>query len=278
MTETVEIFLERAEALLVTGDVTDALAELDQATRLAPDDPRPHFRRAELWIGLGDVQSLKKAWLALVRAITLGMDSAEVHFHLMRTLFELNELEGAQAAYEAAVRLDRGNARLREWGLRIAIRAGDLTRALKLVRKEKAAMPDDFHWMRWEAEILLRQGALSAARKAYTAVLRLHAPARPDPAAWDASRWGDLYLRRAEICRRQGDYPAALADLAQAGAFVPDDPGVSFGRGLVLWAQGDPDGALPYLGAALSAAGPDVRAGFRQELAGYPRLADLPLD
>jgi hypothetical protein len=72
-----------------------------------------------------------------------------------------------------------------------------------------------------------------------------------------------------------GDLSAALADLESAEAYVPDEPGVPFGRGLVAWAAGDTDGAFTLLRAGLAAAGPEVRAGFWTELERYPRRDDL---
>ena len=274
MTDSVNSLLERADALLAGGDFEAALAALDAASRLDATDPRPQRQRAELWIGLGGPANLRQAWLALVRAIALGLDDLDVHFQLMRTLYELGEWDSAQVAYETALKLDPTNARLREWALRLAVAAGDLPRALDVAHVERAADPANRYWQRWEADLLRQTGDLTAARQVLDSLLAA-SPADLDPNAFDAAQWADLILQRADVCRQLGDFAAALDDLARAEVCMPGEPAVTFGRGLVAWGQGDPDAAFDLLRAGLTAAAPEVRAAFWEALAAYPRLDAL---
>ncbi len=282
MSDLLEDLLRTADDRLLVGQVQDALDALDQAVRAAPADPRPYARRAALLIGLAQTppgvepaRSLRLAVADLDRAIALGGKTAAVCFLRLRALAELSDLPAARAACAEALALDGGNPRLREWGVRLAIRAGDPVEALRLVRAELAAAPNDFGWQRWEAEALLLAGDWAAARESFAALIAAHAPADPEAAPWEAPGWGAIYLQRAEACRRMGDFDAALADLDRAESFVPDDPALPFGRGLIAWAQGDKGRAFALLRAGLAAAGPGVRTGFWRALAGYPRLDEL---
>ncbi len=264
--------LHAADQLLLFGEVEEALARLDQAVLAAPDAPLPYCRRAELLIRLGTTADLQAAREDLHRAIALGMDTPGLYFTLMRTLIELGDLPAARAAYGRAVALAPADARLREWGVRLALQDGDTAGALTLVRAERAAAPENFHWARWEVELLLLSGDDAGARRALDALI---AAPMPFPAAWDAAPRGDLYLKRAAACRRLGDLAAARADLEQAAACVPGDPALAFERGLLIWMDGDPDGAYPALLEGLRAARAAVQAGFWAELAAYPRQDDL---
>lgn len=273
MTDSPENLLKTADAFLQFGEVDDALAALDAAVQAAPDDPLPCLRRAEVLTSAG--RNLHQALADLERAAALGMDTVRLHFKRMIVLAELGEIAAARAAHAQAVHLDADDPRLWEWGIRLAVLAGDLAGALALIRQVRKKQPSAFGWARREAALLLQMGAFAAARDAFTALIETHAPADPTPGGWEASQWVEVYLARAEAYRRLDDFDAALADLACAEQHLPDDPGIPFGRGLVAWARGDADGAFPLLRAGLESAAPGVREAFWHALAGYPRLDDL---
>lgn len=295
MSEPLDDLLEKAEYLLLGGDPRDALDMLVEAAQAAPDDPRPYARQAEIRVSLGEPDAdgeggslLCRAVDDLDRAAALGLDTAETRFLKLRALAALGDLPAARAAYAAALALDPDNGRLREWGVTLAVRAGDLPEALRLVKGELAAAPGSFHWGRWRADLLLQSGEVAGAHDAYTALLETHlsseAPADGPPAALvDAQSWlaverGGLLLKRAGARRRLGDFAGALADLAAAAVILPDDPAIPFERGLVAWGQGDQPAAFDLLRDGLAAAAPEVRAGFRAVLDGYPRREDLFTD
>ncbi len=267
--------LQTADVLLLDGDTTGALETLARAHRASPNSPEPYYHRAELLVSMGGESNLKKAWMDLVRAITLGMNGVEVHFALMRTLVDMGQIEAAKAAYVEAIALDPQNVRLREWAIRLAILDDNLPQALRLAQKEESRAPGNFHWMRWEAELLLMTADYAGACKAFSALIEAHAPAEITPGGWEASQWGDILLKRAEACRMAGDFAGARADLDSAEAYIPGEPGIPFGRGLIAWAYGDTDTAFDLLTAGLTTAAPGVRTRFWEALADYPRQQEL---
>jgi tetratricopeptide (TPR) repeat protein len=275
MPDSLDNLLEKADLLLLGGDAEDALIELKAAAQLAKDDARPHLRQAEILIGLGGAARLKQAWLALLRAIALGERTTATYFLLMRTLATLGDFSGAQDAYNSALALDPANPRLREWGVRLARQRGATALALELVQAERAQTPDDFHWQRWEAELLVEQGDYAAAQAVLDGLLAACPPESLVAGAWDAPQWAALFLVRADARRHQGDLTGATADIDQAADLTPDDPAIPFQRGMVTWAAGDADGAYPLLHAGLTAASPILRADFTTQLTDYPRRADL---
>lgn len=273
MTDSLENLLRTADAFLQFGEVDDALAALDEAAHAAPDDPLPYLRRAEVLASAG--RDLRQALADLDRAAALGMDTVRLHFRRMIVLAELGEVAAARAAHAEALRLEADNPRLWDWGVRLALLAGDLAGALALVRTVREKQPGAFGWARREATLLLQTGDWATARDAFTALIEAGAPADPIPGAWEASQWVEIYLARAEAHRHLANFDAALADLACAEKHLPDDPGIPFGRGLVAWARGDADGAFPLLRAGLESAGPGVREEFWRALVDYPRRGDL---
>ncbi len=273
MTDSLENLLKTADAFLQFSEVDDALAALDEAVQVAPDDPLPYLRRAEVLASAG--RDLRQALADLDRAAALGLDTVRLHFKRMIVLTELGEVAAARAAHAEAFRLEADNPRLWDWGVRLAVLAGDLAEALALIRQVREKQPGALGWARREAALLLQMGDFAAARDAFTALIETRAPVDPTPGAWEASQWVEAYLARAEAHRRLGDFDAALADLACAEKHLPDDPGIPFGRGLVAWARGDADDALPLLQAGLESAAPGVQDEFWRALADYPRLSDL---
>ena len=70
----------------------------------------------------------------------------------------------------------------------------------------------------------------------------------------------DLIFKRAELNRQHEDWPAALADYAKVDAITPGLPGVHFGRGSILLAQGKTAAAIAALDLGLAAAPENVEA------------------
>lgn len=269
-----ELFLI-ADALLVSGDVEGAKGKIAEAIRAAPGSPEPYYHRAELLSRLGGTENLKQAWMNLVRAITLGMQTPEVHLSLMRTLIALGEWDAAQAAYVEAVALAPGDAHVREWGVRLSMKRGNLTQALQLARRELDTQPGNLHWMRWVADLLMQSEAYQEAFDAFDALLEKHTPPAPTPVTMETAQWGEIFLKRAEASLRLGNLEEACADLDRAELYVPGEPGLAFVHGLIAWTSGDDDSAFPLLYSALTSAAPELRSGFITELADYPRLDSL---
>lgn len=220
MTGTLQALLEAADLLLLGGDVPEALEQLAQAATLAPDDPLPHLRRAEILVRQGAPADWHAALAALDAAEARGLATANLYFLRMRACAALGQLAAAQAAHAAAVALNPDDARLREWAVRLALAAHDLAGALACVQAERTAAPDNFHWARWEAELLLESGAARAALAAYDALLADHYPVDLAPGDWAAPTWAAILYGRAAVHDQLGDAPAAQADRTQAALLV----------------------------------------------------------
>lgn len=210
-----------ADLLLLGGDVPDALDRLAQAAALAPDNPEPYFRRAEILVRQGAPEDLQAALDALDTAQACGLATVDLHFLRMRACIELGQAEAARAAYAAAVAVAPEDARLREWAVRLALAVGDPVAALVRVQAERAADPDNFCWARWEAELLLETGATAKAVAAYSALLADHCPADLIAGDWAAPAWAAILYGRAAAFDRLGDLSAAQADRARAASLIP---------------------------------------------------------
>jgi predicted O-linked N-acetylglucosamine transferase (SPINDLY family) len=92
---------------LARGASADALAWLDAASRLAPDDAETQVRRCGLLLGLGRVA---EAVLAGRRATALGPHLASAHLNLAGALEARDDIEGALDGYRRALALAPGDA------------------------------------------------------------------------------------------------------------------------------------------------------------------------
>jgi tetratricopeptide (TPR) repeat protein len=275
MPDTLADLLQVADYLLLGGDALDALEMLARAQTTAPDSPEPPYRMAEILISLGGTDHLTAARDHLRQAIALGADEADAYFRLMQVHIDLNHIPAAQDAYTQAVQRDPANARLREWGIRLALLRNDLGAALVQAERELASAPENFHWQRWVADLRLQTGDAAGARAMFDALIAAHLPADLPAEDWFAAQWGAILVSRADACRRVGDLDAASASLDRAEALIPDDPGILVGRGLVAWQADDDERAYDLLRAGLAAAPPEVRARLWPELADYPRREAL---
>lgn len=73
---TAEIVLASGEALAACGSLPTAIAEFQRATRLAPDDGRPHWQVALLWLAAGEADKAEAA--ADIAESMGGADDAEI--------------------------------------------------------------------------------------------------------------------------------------------------------------------------------------------------------
>ncbi|GAB4572696.1 MAG: hypothetical protein Kow0077_12870 [Anaerolineae bacterium] len=219
----VDDWLHTADLLLLGGDVDEALAMLRLAQAAAPDDPEPYFRAAEILIAQGEREALAEAVQHLRAAAARGMASAELFFLQMRASYELGDLMAAQQAYDAAVTHHPHDARLREWGPRLALAAGKVQHALTLIRLERQAAPESADWLRWEAEVLYRAGELRAAYAAYSDLIANYMPPGLKAGDWAAPQWAAVLLARAEVAHELGDEAGATIDRARAAVLVPGE-------------------------------------------------------
>jgi predicted TPR repeat methyltransferase len=95
---TAEVVLASGEALAAAGSLPTAIAEFQRAVRLAPDDGRPHWRIAQLWLSAGEAD---KAEEAAGVALTMGGIDGEA---VVRLRDEAQKMRGAHRADAGYVR------------------------------------------------------------------------------------------------------------------------------------------------------------------------------
>ena len=84
-----------------------------------------------------------------------------------------------------------------------------------------------------------------------------------------------LLVKRGHANRHNAAYSAADADYQAAERLIPNDPLLTFNRGLLAALQGDEATAANLCRAAYDAGSRELRARMRDELANDVRLATL---
>jgi len=97
-----EAYLDRARALVATGDMKAARVDLDLATEDAADDPLAWLLSATLARRMGD---LPRAKLDIAQALRRSADDASVQLEAGNIAAAGGEAERAQAAWKEAARL-----------------------------------------------------------------------------------------------------------------------------------------------------------------------------
>ncbi|MCZ6716261.1 MAG: tetratricopeptide repeat protein [Gammaproteobacteria bacterium] len=116
-----QLYLERGLALLRAGKDSMAVAQIQRAVALNPDDA---YALATLGHALQLAGRIGEAAAAFERALALGLDDPSVHYRFGMALESLDQQEGADEQYVAALLLDDS---LREARLMLAnsmMRAG----------------------------------------------------------------------------------------------------------------------------------------------------------
>ncbi len=126
-----QLYLERGLALLRAGKDSMAVAQIEKALALNPDDA---YALATLGQALQLVDRISAAAAAFERALALGLDDSSVHFRYGLALESLGQQDQADQQYAAALLLDHG---FREARLMLAssmMRVGRYTDAEKHYR------------------------------------------------------------------------------------------------------------------------------------------------
>ncbi|MEQ1866838.1 MAG: methyltransferase domain-containing protein [Micropepsaceae bacterium] len=93
---TAEVVLASGEALAAAGSLPTAIAEFQRAVRLAPDDGRPHWRIAQLWLSAGEAD---KAEVSAKTALEMGGVDGEAAERLVDEARRMREALRADAGY-----------------------------------------------------------------------------------------------------------------------------------------------------------------------------------
>jgi tetratricopeptide (TPR) repeat protein len=215
----------RGAANVIQGEYDNAIADLDEAIRLNPEDP-------EAFTSRGDAYA-KKAGLAL---IVLNLSGLPVGAPYFGDLSKKAEYGRAIADYEQALRLDPGFQAALHGRKLAGLASGEVNRVEGDLLLGGAIQ----HMHRSQAPLVMRQLAMLLDSEMYmrTAIQRF---APLDRAIRDNPNDSQLYLDRAWAFVNFGKFNFAIADYTQALGIDPDNAKAYIGRAEVFGDRGEYD-------------------------------------
>jgi tetratricopeptide (TPR) repeat protein len=248
--------LELAAAFIQTGELDDALAQLDLHLDQQPQDDVARRLRISL-------QRHRGASLAVLQAdyVRLAQRGPEDAMQLALAA----ELEAALSILAEAHTCWPDHERLTEQYLHTLAVQGDFETALHVVGQQSPG----WRWWQWAGDLLVQAGDDMLATARYGLALA-QLEGRHDPYLVPVR--ARLLLARAHAYRRLGLLDQAEMHYAAAADLMPDDPLIPFNRGLVAAAQGDLDRAEVICRAAFVAASAALRSQMCKSLLAHPLL------
>ncbi|MGH8032060.1 MAG: tetratricopeptide repeat protein [Luteimonas sp.] len=233
-----------AMTLRASGDNVAALASVDRAIALAPDDADLHFHRAGYLLGERRVDA---AQVALSQSVQLDPNQFGAYVMQAQLALARGDVGEAERIARLASRVDAEHP----WTLmiegRIALQRGDADRALARLARAAELAPDDAQIRYALGFAYLHKGHHAFAEQALLGVVDKIPDAR------------GLLSLIAELQRRQDRFDDAITTLAPLLADADPSPALlRFGGELELFA-GRPGHALPLLRRALAARPDDAR-------------------
>lgn len=233
-----------AAALRLAGDRAGAVAAIDFAIDLAPDDANLHLERAGMLLA---ERKLDEAQTALARSI--GLDPNQFPAYIVQAQLALGrgDLDEAERLVRTAARIAPEHPHVSAVEGTVALRRGNADRALAILSAASQRWPDEPQLRHALGFAYLAKGHLAFAEQAFTRLLE----GNPSNA---------LRALIADLLSRQG----RPADAAEMLAPVLEDPRVSPAMrrlvGEMELAGGRNERALELLKAALQADPGDRRA------------------
>jgi tetratricopeptide (TPR) repeat protein len=188
-----------AQCLVAQGRGDGAIAVLQAQLRRQPDDSASAALQVRLLVA---DQHLEEA-IRLGRRTAEQANSAELQLAVGLALAAKGDGEGAQAALEAALKLQPGQAEARQALAGVLLHNGQVARATTLAQAAAKARPADPAAQRLLGDAARARGDGAAARQAYAQALKL----APDDAA--------SVLALARLDRREGALDRAEQALAK---------------------------------------------------------------
>ncbi len=247
--------LELAGAFIEAGELTDALATLDNHLNAHPDDLDARRLRIDVLIRLPGRADDAFADLKALPELT-----DEDYVKRVGWIGTTDEIEAA---------LKRGeNLLLADLLLSRLYKTGESDRALTLL----ADLPKTWRLLGWSGDFYALQGEDTVASEHFCSALdQLGSVDNPLMALQRAA----LLLKRGAAYHRLRRYDEADADYQAAEAIIPDDPMIPFNRGLLIFEQGDLQRALPLCRNALDHASQTMRDHMRDLLLNDSRYQAL---
>jgi tetratricopeptide (TPR) repeat protein len=240
--------MQLAEAFIKTGELTDALAALNQQLEAQPDDAEARRLRIDVLLHLAEAAQLQQA-LTDINALP-AMTAAD--YQRASVLHErLGAITQAIAIMHQAHKLYPADERLSERLLNLLMSHKQYAAALELVREQAKA----WRWLQYEGDILVLIGDDSLATARYGLVLaQLAAFEGVMRADYLQGIQARVLLARAHAYRRLQQIETAREHYQAAQLLLPKDPTISFNLGLLAALAGDVDQAVAACRAALAAA------------------------
>ncbi|KGM54016.1 hypothetical protein N799_07310 [Lysobacter arseniciresistens ZS79] len=268
-----------AAAQRLSGDEAGALATVDHALSLAPDDANLHLDRAGMLLGR---RQLDAAQAALARSIGLDPNQFPAYIVQAQLAIGRGELDEAERLTRTAARLAPEHPQIAALEGTLALRRGDADRALAILARAAERYPDEPTLRHALGFAYLAKGHLAFAEQAF----RRLREAQPD----------SLPLRAlvADLLRRQGRPAEAADELATLADAHNASPGLRRLVGEMELEAGRHERARDLLLASLRAeprdrrtvlalaeawrrlqASDEARATLDELLAAHPRQPDL---
>lgn len=248
-----------AQALRLAGDDKGALAAIDRAIAIAPEDANLHFHRAGLLLGSRDVAQAREALKQ-----TLELDPNQLGAYLVQAQVALGsgDLDEAERRTVVAARLDPEHPVLRAVEAMITLGRGDHAKALSQISAALAAAPDNVEVLNSATFIYLANDHVAFAEQAMRRLREL----RP----------GFHALRRplAELLFRQNRHAEALEEVQPLLELGQASPETRRFAGALALRLGEPQRALEWLRGALAAM-PDDELSLDLAMQAWSRLGDI---
>ena len=246
-----------ALALQQQGDAAAALASLEQALALAPDDADLHLQHAGLLLAQRRIDA---AGQALERTTALNPNEFAAYLMQAHLALAREDIDEAERLGRMAARVEPDSPELGAIEGMVALRRGDADRALAVLSAASQRLPDDPRVLYALAFAYLAKDLLAFAEQAFRRVLELN----PSNHA--------LRGLLVQLALRQGHADRAAEVMRQVLATQEgDSPGMRRLAGELELASGQPLQALEYLRPLLAEL-PGDRATLQMLLVVWQRL------
>lgn len=233
-----------AMALRAGGDDGAALASIERAIALAPDDADLHFHRAGYLVGRRDLEA---AQAALSQSVQLDPNQYGAYVMQAQLALSRGDLDEADRNARLAARVDPDHPWTQLLDGSVALQRGDKAHALAVLSQAAHQAPDDAQIRYALGFAYLENGHLAFAEKSFEGLLdKLPGTSR-------------LRALVAELQRRQGRPGDAADTLAPLLELADTTPALQRFAGELELEAGRVDRALPPLRAALAAQPEDPR-------------------
>lgn len=224
------------QALWETGDIDDALIELDRVVSMRPRDVRAHRIVVLIKATKGKVGDLVDS---LQKVAALDPGHVPTRLDLAAAYTAAGRDDDARAAYRQVLALDTGNALALKFLGDLSVRQGDQTGAIDYYRRATRSNPRDPRPFFALGALYVARGDDRNAQRIYRAAQRF-------------TRYrGEVESNLGAIAYREGNLHEALWYLRRAVRFEPGSARVRYNLALALSAFKDYDGALEHIAAGL---------------------------